>query len=1714
MTLDAATRQRLLELVYDLLPPSEAAELRERIGADPELARAYAEAQGTMDLFAEAARQKEPKMALRRPEKAMSTTSPSPRPQAAVKAAGISPSPWARGANWAVGLAAAVLLMVSIGGYAYHREQLKEIAAEHMRLQVTGPAAFQAGLPAEFTVLTTSVTGQPMPALVEFALYSPQGDQLRGQKEMTDDDGRLQVVIPANMALPASTRLHVVALRDGNREEMETQLDVEPVRYVTRLALDKPLYQPGETIYYRSLTLSRFPLAADREMPVHFEILDPSGAIVPDSQLEGITRRGVGNGSFQIPLELAGGQYTLLARGLDDAFPEERRTFFIRRYRLPRLKKELEFTRDSYAPGDEVVADFLARRAEGGPAAGARLRIVATVDGETAFLKNTRADDAGAFQVKFTLPKEIERGDGQLAVVVDDGGTRETMAKTIPINLGKVEVTFYPEGGDLAAGLENRVYFTARDPLAEPVHIEGVIVDDRNSKVAAVETTHEGMGTLSFTPQADRTYRLKIASPQGVGNEPELPRASAEQKIVLCTGSGVFQPDSPLEFNIRAAEPGIPLVVAAYCRGVPVGQQTLVTRVDGQRENGSNAVAIELGEQVGGVIRLTAYDYSASPPKPVAERLVYRRMPQKLNVRVAGHNEKYSPGEEVKMSLLVTDEQERPVPAALGVAVVDDALLSLADDHTPSMTTHFLLTTEVDKPEDLEDADFFLSDDADAAVALDLLLGTQGWRRFVEKTLDELKEEGRQDEQLERLVAMGGAATPPAVFDNLKTLQSKYDASLAEYRAQRTRILNTITTVSFFAGLGLVLLVVMLGLLKVVQGIHLWVPAVGVTVCCLLIGAIVMDPSRLTSGPDGVVAFRSFIKPVEVAKADASDLGTKTEGESKEQWKLEADKDKKEGDEMLAGADGLEPLAAAPGGEIREEEGLKRAQRGELAKQLGDLRRAEKLGEDPDELIAADRLARKRPNAGWEDGKNLRLKRHVGGLRGLLEKEKIAGKWGTWKDDEKDLEQYRFVLRQYAHKHVPGPPGVRTDFAETLYWNPLLIADAEGKTPEISFELSDSITTFRVRANAHGNGRIGSGGSEIISRIPFSLEPKLPLEVNAGDRIDLPVAVINDTQQELPVELKLDCGDLLTLDSHSPAERKIELHAEQRAREYFVLNVTGQKGDCRLTFRGTADNLADAVGRPLRVVPPGFPKELSYSGQIDGNQQVVVELPEQWVPGSLEVTLSAFPSALADLQKGMEGILREPCGCFEQASTSNYPNVLSLQYMQEHDVANPAVTRRAKELLKKGYAKLTGYECKQKGYEWFGGDPGHEALTAYGLMEFRDMAEVYQVDEQMIRRTAKWLMDRRDGKGGFKRNAKALDSFGRAPQDITDAYVTWALAESGQEGIAPEIEHVVALAGKSDDPYLIALAASGAMKAGKTDDGKKLLGKLADLQAEDGHLAGKLGSITRSGGRSLEVETTALAALAWLNSPAFTPQAGKAVEWLIGSRSGSGGFGSTQATILALKALVAHAKASRKTLTEGKLIIKRDDQPIGEHAFGAGQQETIVVDGLEANLKPGANNLTIDLTGDNKMPYALDVRFASRKPQSDPNCPVRLSTKLAKETVNAGETVALEAKLTNVTGEGQPMTIAILGLPAGLEPRSDQLEELKKAGAFDYYETRARQVICYWRCMAPKKQVNFKLELVAAVPGKYIGPASRAYLYYTSEQKHWTDPLEIDITRE
>jgi hypothetical protein len=165
-----------------------------------------------------------------------------------------------------------------------------------------------------------------------------------------------------------------------------------------------------------------------------------------------------------------------------------------------------------------------------------------------------------------------------------------------------------------------------------------------------------------------------------------------------------------------------------------------------------------------------------------------------------------------------------------------------------------------------------------------------------------------------------------------------------------------------------------------------------------------------------------------------------------------------------------------------------------------------------------------------------------------------------------------------------------------------------------------------------------------------------------------------------------------------------------------------------------------------------------------------------------------------------------------------------------------------------------------------------------GLAQFTDMAKVFPVNPELLTRTQAWILARRDGKGGFLRNPKALDSFGSAPPDVTDAYITWALTYAGVTGLEAEVESLQARAEASLDAYVLALAAGSLFNIGRETAGERLLTRLADYQQSDGRVTQAKTTITCSGSDSLEIETTALTALAWMAAgAAYTAQIERAM---------------------------------------------------------------------------------------------------------------------------------------------------------------------------------------------------------------------------------------------
>lgn len=145
------------------------------------------------------------------------------------------------------------------------------------------------------------------------------------------------------------------------------------------------------------------------------------------------------------------------------------------------------------------------------------------------------------------------------------------------------------------------------------------------------------------------------------------------------------------------------------------------------------------------------------------------------------------------------------------------------------------------------------------------------------------------------------------------------------------------------------------------------------------------------------------------------------------------------------------------------------------------------------------------------------------------------------------------------------------------------------------------------------------------------------------------------------------------------------------------------------------------------------------------------------------------------------------------------------------------------------------------------------------------------------------------------------------------------------------------------------------------------------------------------------------------------------------------------------------------------------------------------------------------------MPWDLEVTYTTRVPQNSPECQLNLSTELLRNSAKMGETIRLTTTLINISAKGQPMTMAMVGIPAGLSLQPWQLKELQEKKVVDYYELFDGYIVFHYEQLKPNETKIVQLDLKADVPGSYEAPASSAFLYYTNEHKVWTMPEPMVI---
>jgi hypothetical protein len=673
------------------------------------------------------------------------------------------------------------------------REETAKVLAQGpapvLHLQAGGAASYRPDAPSPIQVKVKDAKGQPTPADVTVRLVTGKDQEVFRE----DYKGKAEVAtaLPAGLAVnKGASRLVVEARTSVAAASVQEPIRIDEPTFVSHLSMNKSVYQVGDVLFFRSLTLERFSLKPPAEkIPLTFTLLNAQGQAV--KQFPGLTGPGgIVAGELAVTPDLVGGDYSLQVA---EATPQGRMTPCRHRFEvLAEARPRIQFDRPNYRPGDTVNAQLELMQKARGTLAPGPAKVKATVDNKGIPINVNGSpapvppgvpaalptNAAGKANIQFKLPAPIEEGKAVLELQVSDGKKAQKVLRSIPVVPSHLDVQFFPEGGVLVAGVPNRVYFRVRTPLGEPIDPEGHVIVLSEKKVPFDSNRQQGAGVFTFTPEPTEKYLARVTSPRGFRETAnpfkEFPIQAAG--VALSVPHGVSAEGEPLAVEVRNSGEERLVVVLVTCRGRVVAQQFLAAR------KGLTQVNLSPVAGTRGVVRVTlcmpAADNSLSP---LAERLAYRRPAQQLTIALRDALKDHRAGSRVTWDVNTTDEKGRREPIWLGCTVVDDKV-QRPDAPAAGLPAHFYLLSEVCNPEDLDDADLIVEDRPEARQALDLFLGTRGCRRFVPVEPAQFALGGGR---LGERGGKGGEAGPTILVFN------RQNDSLANLRAQGEARLRT-----------------------------------------------------------------------------------------------------------------------------------------------------------------------------------------------------------------------------------------------------------------------------------------------------------------------------------------------------------------------------------------------------------------------------------------------------------------------------------------------------------------------------------------------------------------------------------------------------------------------------------------------------------------------------------------------------------------------------------------------------------------------------------------------------------------------------------------------------------------------------------------------------------------------------------------------------------
>jgi hypothetical protein len=287
------------------------------------------------------------------------------------------------------------------------------------------------------------------------------------------------------------------------------------------------------------------------------------------------------------------------------------------------------------------------------------------------------------------------------------------------------DIQFFPEGGNLVGGITSKVGFKAVGRDGNGVNLAGAIVDQHNDTVARFRSLKFGMGSFSFTPVSNNTYKAVVKDMDNAAVVKDLPEINSQGYVMHLTDDG-----ANLSIEVKSnATPGGNIYLFAHTG------QTITAAETGAMNNGAARFTVSKSMLGEGISHFTVFN---NAKQPVCERLYFKRPVQQLFIDAGADQQQYNLRKKVNINVLAKDQAGKLLNADLSMAIYRVDSLQKIDRN--DIVSYLWLSSDLKGS--IESADYYLKNsNAEANEALDNLLLTQGWRRFQWNQVLENKQE-------------------------------------------------------------------------------------------------------------------------------------------------------------------------------------------------------------------------------------------------------------------------------------------------------------------------------------------------------------------------------------------------------------------------------------------------------------------------------------------------------------------------------------------------------------------------------------------------------------------------------------------------------------------------------------------------------------------------------------------------------------------------------------------------------------------------------------------------------------------------------------------------------------------------------------------------------------------------------------------------------------